>query len=190
GSGTLAQQIQQGAPVDLFISANAEWMDKLEQSGDIHPATREVLVNNELVLIGKKDTEILPFTNAEDFDSTLTVAIGNPDSVPAGNYTKQSLEGLGVWDQIEDNLVLAKDVRQVLTYVETGNADIGYVYKSDALSSDKVEILATVESDLHDPIVYPAALIKASEKEEEAKDFMQFLLSDEAQEIFEQYGFH
>lgn len=190
GSGTLAQQIQQGAPVDIFISANREWMDKLEEDDLVNTSTREDVTGNKIVLItgeaSKIDYKSADEISAADVDQ---IAIGNPESVPAGKYTEEILHNLKKWDELEGKLVRAKDVRQVLTYVETGNADIGFVYESDAMTSDKIKILATVDESLHDPIIYPGAVLADTKHEKEASDFLKFLKTEEAQSILEKYGF-
>ena len=190
GSGSLAQQIQQGAPVDVFISANQEWMDTLEGADHIISATREDITGNKLVLITGKDSPInygsIEDISAKEIDQ---IAIGNPESVPAGMYSEQLLHTLDMWDSLKDKLVLAKDVRQVLTYVETGNVDIGLIYESDALTSDSIKVLATAEDGSHDPIIYPAAALKETKHEKEALDFVRFMASDEAQLIFVKHGF-
>lgn len=191
GSGTLAQQIEQGAPVDLFISANSNWMDHLEEKELILSNSRQNIAENELVIIShiNNHTENLPLT-AEAFHPFEQIAIGNPDSVPAGNYTREALKAANLWDDLEEKAILTKDVRQVLTYVETENADLGFVYKSDALLSEKVKILRAIDAGLHEPIVYPAAVTKESKSAEEAKEFIQYLLQEEARHIFKKYGFH
>jgi len=190
GSGSLAQKIQQGAPVDVFISANLEWMDALVRENLIIGETREEITGNKLVLITGNNSPInyesIDDISAKDIDQ---IAIGNPESVPAGMYSQQLLHTLDIWDSIEDKLVLAKDVRQVLTYVETGNVDIGFIYESDALTSKSIKVLATVEDGLHDPIIYPAAVLIDTKHENEASDFVEFMASDEAQMIFVKHGF-
>lgn len=190
GSGTLAQQIQQGAPVDVFISANQHWMDTLEAENFIQLDTRSNITGNRLVVITSDTSEFkeasMPDILTENIDK---IAIGNPDSVPAGKYTEQMLHALHMWDKLEDNFILAKDVRQVLTYVETGNSGIGFVYESDALTSDTVKVLTAVDGKLHDPILYPGAVLVDSKHSEAAHNFLSFLESDVAQEILENYGF-
>ena len=190
GSGSLAQQIQQGAPVDVFISANQEWMDTLEGADLIIGATREDITGNKLALITGKvspiDYESIDKISAEDIDQ---ISIGNPESVPAGMYSEQLLNKLDMWDSLKDKLVLAKDVRQVLTYVETGNVDIGFIYESDALTSDGIKVLATAEDGSHDPIIYPATVLKDTKHKKEASDFVTFMASDKAQEILVKHGF-
>lgn len=190
GSGTLAQQIQQGAPSDIFISANQDWMDILEKEELIIKDTRTDVTGNTLVLITNESSSI----SYQSFDEISPidldeVAIGNPESVPAGAYTEEVLQNLDIWDKLEEKIVLAKDVRQVLTYVESGNADIGFVYESDALSTEQINILATADEGLHDPIIYPMALVADTNQEEEAKAFANFLETEEAQEILKKHGF-
>lgn len=190
GSGTLAQQIQQGAPIDLFISANQNWMDTLENDNMIDSSTREDMTGNNLVLITHKDSSLsyqsFEEISAEDVDE---IAVGNPESVPAGGYTKDTLTSLGMWESLEDHIILAKDVRQVLTYVETGNADIGFVYESDALTSENIQIVAKAEEGLHEPIVYPVAITNDSKHPEEAQAFLDYMLSEEGQDILAKHGF-
>ena len=190
GSGSLAQQIQQGAPVDVFISANLEHMDTLEKADLIVEATREDITGNKLVLITGKDSPI-DYESIDDIsaENIEQIAIGNPESVPAGMYSEQLLNKLNMWDSLKDKVVLAKDVRQVLTYVETGNVDIGFIYESDALTSNSIKVLATAEDDSHDPIIYPATVIKDTKHEKEATDFVTFMASDEAQKILIKHGF-
>lgn len=190
GSGTLAQQIQQGAPVDIFISANQEWMDTLEKGDLVDTSTREDVTGNKIVLITGADSKI-GYKSADEITKADVdqIAIGNPESVPAGKYTKEILHKLKKWDELEDKLVRAKDVRQVLTYVETGNADIGFVYESDAVTSDKIKILSTVDESLHDPIIYPGAVLAETKHEKEAEEFLKFLGTEKAQNILEKYGF-
>lgn len=190
GSGTLAQQIQQGAPTDVFISANQQWMDTLEEEDLINTSTRSDVTGNNLVLITQKSSSIAYQSFSEIASEDVEkVAIGNPESVPAGKYTEEILHNLNLWDELEDKLVYAKDVRQVLTYVETGNTEIGFVYESDALSSDDIKILATAEKGLHEPIIYPMAVIDDTKHTEEAADFVLFMKTDEAQEILAKHGF-
>lgn len=189
GSGTLSQQIQQGAPVDIFISANEQWMDRLQKEQLIVEHTLTTVAMNELVLIGKFDVK-----NEQTIEQYLTqrdaiIAIGHPDTVPAGKYGKQTLVALNLYDKLKNELILAKDVRQVLTYVESGNADYGFVYKSDALTSKTSDILVTIDEHLHEPIIYPAALLTNAPNEEAANEFLLFLMSEDAKRVFETHGF-
>ncbi|HLR53180.1 MAG TPA: molybdate ABC transporter substrate-binding protein [Pseudogracilibacillus sp.] len=190
GSGKLAQQIQQGAPVDVFVSANEDWMDRLEQESLIETDTKEDVVGNELVLIAKKGSNF-NYSSMEDIDKTELddIAIGMPESVPAGAYTKQTLQATEQWDDLEDLFIYAKDVRQVLTYVESGNADVGFVYESDAETSDQVEVLATADSVNIDSIVYPGGVTASSTNKSEAEAFLTFLQTEEVQDVLDKYGF-
>ncbi|WP_077329788.1 molybdate ABC transporter substrate-binding protein [Virgibacillus siamensis] len=189
-SGKLAQQIQQGAPVDVFLSADEKRMDLLASQDMIVPDTRTNFTRNKLVLIANKNSAIqintlknLPQTNVSQ------IAIGNPKSVPAGTYTKQALENVGIWDSLAEKFVYAKDVRQVLTYVESGNTDLGFVYASDLKRSGLVKGISKINADLYDPIVYPAAVTASSETKKQAKSFIQFLKSDKAQTVLSDAGF-
>ena len=185
GSGSLQHQIQNGAPADLFISAAIEPFETLLDEGLIEEKANSNLLSNELVLITGKQTGI---EGLENLVSVSKIAIGSPDSVPAGKYAKQSLEALGLWGTIEDKLIFAKDVTQVLTYVETGNVEAGLVYATDAKSSSKVKVI-DIPDDTHDEIIYPAGVISSSKQKEKAKKFYAYLQSDRSLEIFEKYGF-
>ncbi|MDF1508737.1 molybdate ABC transporter substrate-binding protein [Robertmurraya sp. DFI.2.37] len=189
-SGTLAQQIQQGAPADAFLSADQKWMDTLEKESLILPETRVDFTGNKLVLISQKDHN-LTISSFEDLIPAEIgdLAIGNPESVPAGTYAKEVLTKLNKWEDLEKHLILAKDVRQVLTYVESGNTELGIVYSSDASISDQVKIIAEASSDWHTPVIYPAAVTADSKNADSAKLFIEFLQTEEAQNILNQFGF-
>jgi molybdate transport system substrate-binding protein len=190
GSGTLAQQIRQGAPVDAFISANEEWMDALEKEKRIIPATRKNIAANKMVMVAGKNSHLGYRTPGDIAAKEIgRIAIGNPETVPAGKYAKDILQHLNKWDEWEKKLILAKDVRQVLAYVETGNADIGFVYASDAQASEKIQVLAVVDESLHEAIMYPAAVLANTKHEKEAEAFLNFLRTETAGNIFERYGF-
>ena len=188
GSGALQQQISQGAPVDVFVSAAEDKFQVLVDDGLIDKNDGTNLVGNELVLVVPKDSNI-GINGFEDLAKAGKIALGTPESVPAGQYGKDTLKSLNLWNTVEDKVIYAKDVRQVLTYVETNNVDAGIVYKTDALTSDKVEIAATAEENTHDPIVYPAGIIKDSTHYSEAKTFYDYLQMDAAIRTLEQYGF-
>src|SRR5690625_3134360 len=155
GSGKLAQQIQQGAPVDVFISANENWLDTLLEEGLIDADTTTDVTGNKLVLIAGNNTT-LEYDSFSDINvkELSNIAVGKPESVPAGEYTQKALETIDKWEEIKPFIVYAKDVRQVLTYVEKGYAEIGFVYESDALSLDKVVILTESNPNEHDLIIY------------------------------------
>ncbi|OKO97216.1 Molybdenum ABC transporter, periplasmic molybdenum-binding protein ModA [Geobacillus proteiniphilus] len=187
-SGALQKQISEGAPVDLFFSAAAESFEELKKEGLIDSKHEKTVLANELVLIVPKQGEGA-IQSLDDITRAKRVAIGIPESVPAGMYAKQTLEKAGLWEQVKAKLVYAKDVRQVLTYVETGNVDAGFVYRTDALVSDKVKIAASVPSGMHDPIVYPLGVVKTSKHLKEARELYDYLTSEQALQIFEQHGF-
>ncbi|SHI20081.1 molybdate ABC transporter substrate-binding protein [Desulfosporosinus lacus] len=188
-SGTLQQQIEQGAPVDLFISAGKTQMDALEQKNLLLKESKVDLVGNELVLVTGKDNNKV--TSLEDLTKPDVdkISIGTPESVPAGKYAQESLTNLKLWDALKPKFVLAKDVTQVLNYVETGNVEAGLVYKSDAQGSAKVKVVSVVPESSHKAIVYPAAVISATKNKQVTEDFLKYLESSEAQQIFVKYGF-
>ena len=187
-SGTLAREIEQGAPVDLFLSAAAKPMDDLQSKGLIIEATRENILHNSLVLIAPPDSKLQGPEGLADRSARI-IAVGDPASVPAGQYAQQTLNALHLSDQVKGKLVLGKDVRQVLTFVETGNADAGFVYATDARVSGRVRVIATIPESAHDPIVYPAAVVKTSANQEAARTFIEFLGSSEAKAIFTRNGY-
>lgn len=189
-SGSLQQQIEQGAPADIFISAAAAQMNVLKDKGLILEDTNKMLLENKVVLIVPKDSTSV--TSFEDLagDKIKKVALGEPASVPAGKYANEVLTKLNILDKVQPKVVQAKDVREVLTWVETGNADAGVVYETDAKVSDKVKIAAAAPEKSHSPVVYPAAVIKDSKNIDAAKEFLQFLSGDKAKAVFEKFGFH
>ena len=187
-SGTLAAQIDQGAPVDVFISAASKPMDDLTASGLIIAGTCRNLLRNTLVLIAPLNSQLHDFQGLTD-KSIRLIALGDPTSVPAGQYGKQTLSSFHLWERLSAKFVLGKDVRQVLTYVETGNADAGLVYATDAQASWKVRVVATAPESTHDPIVYPVAVVKGSRNEEASRRFVEFLRTPIAQAIFVKHGF-
>ena len=189
-SGSLQRQIEQGAPVDIFISAAPEQIDTLEKKGLIIDETRRDLLKNQMVLIVPQNNN----QNQIDFKSLLKneiekIAIGELKSVPAGKYAREVLTSLGIFKIVEPKLIYAKDVRQVLSYVETGNVDAGIVYRSDTKITDRVTVAAIAPEDSHSPIVYPIAVIKDSKNIAAAKQFIQYTLSEPATTEFKKYGF-
>ena len=187
-SGSLQQQIEQGAPCDLFISAGEKQMTALEEEGLLLDGTNKDLVKNSLVLITSNDSEISSIDSLNS-DAVSKIALGEPSSVPAGKYADETLTSLAIKDSLNNKLVFAKDVKEVLAWTASGNADAGFVYLSDALSSDGVKIVETISEEYHSPITYPVAIIKDSDDIDAAKAFEDFLFTDEAQEIFEKYGY-
>lgn len=187
-SGPLQKQIEEGAPVDLFISAGKSQMDALAEKALIVDASRKDLLGNELVLVAKKDSKLTGFEGLTD-PGVAKISIGTPDTVPAGKYAQEALTSLKLWDKLQPKLVLANDVRQVLTYVETGNVDAGMVYRSDVMVGKEIKVVAAAPDDSHKPIVYPMAVIKSTKHQKETEAFAAFLAGDEAARVFTKYGF-
>jgi len=192
-SSTLAKQIDNGAPADIYISANKKWMDYLEEKKMIEPGTRIDLLSNRIVLIVPAGSSVDHIAIAPGFDllpfiGDSRLSMGDPDHVPAGIYGKQALESLGVWAAVESHVARAKDVRAALALVEQGEAPLGLVYATDAAISKKVRVVGTFPETSHPPIVYPVAIVAG--KQSPATDrFMALLQSPEAKSIFEKYGF-
>ncbi|HWQ76376.1 MAG TPA: molybdate ABC transporter substrate-binding protein [Syntrophomonas sp.] len=189
-SGALQQQIEQGADVDLFLSAATKQMDQLKDKEMIMEDTERDLLGNQLVLVVPADSSI----DLKDFNGVTNVdvkklALGEPKSVPAGQYAEEVFTKLGILDSIKSKVVYAQNVTEVLTWVETGNADAGVVYASDAKNSSQVKVVAAAAEDTHSPIVYPAAVLKASKNADDAKTFLEYLGGSEAKTVFEKYGF-
>lgn len=187
-SGTLAREIEQGAPVDALFFAGPKQIEQLQTQSLLLPGTGKDLLRNSLVLVAPPDSAVRGF---DDLASTSVrlVALGDPASVPAGQYGEQTLKALHLYDRISAKIVLGKDVRQVLTYVETSNADAGLVYATDARISSKVRVIAVAPESSHDPILYPVAVIKSSRNVEAARAFLEFLSSPAARATFIRYGF-
>lgn len=186
-SGALKQQVVNGAPVDIFISAAAAPMDELERIGLIDPASRFVMAGNTLVLIASPSEKDL--SGFAGLAGVRTIAIGEPKSVPAGAYAIEVFDHFDMSSSVRDKLVSAKDVRQVLVYVESGNAEAGIVYGSDALGSHSVRTVAVAPPDSHTKIEYPAAVIVASRHRAAGEEFLAFLRSPSAQSVFQAAGF-
>ncbi len=189
-SGALQTQIEQGAPVDIFISAAQKQMDALEDQNLLLEGSRINLLENKVVLIVPKDSA-LGLKSFDDLakDDVKTVAMGDPASVPAGQYGEDLLTNLGIKGAVEAKANLGTDVRQVLTWVETGEVDAGIVYATDAATSDKVTVVCEAPSDSVKRIIYPVAILKASKAAEQAKSFNDYLKTDECIALFEKYGF-
>jgi molybdate transport system substrate-binding protein len=189
-SGKLQTQIEQGAPADLFVSAAQKQMDALEKQALIRKATRLDLLENQLVLVMLQDSKLTARGFADlTADSVKKIGIGAPESVPAGQYAKEVLINLKIWDQLREKLVLGINVRSVLTYVETGNVTAGIVYRTDAAISNRVKIVAAAPKGSHQPIIYPAAVLTNAKQPRAAAEFLKYLTSDAAKKIFNKYGF-
>ncbi len=190
GSSALARQIEQGAPADIFVSANVEWMDFLEDQDLVDPETRRVLAGNRLVVIGPEDHS-LEWT-LESFQSALgpqgRLAMALVNAVPAGIYGKAALNTLGLWSDLAPSVVQTDNVRAALRLVALGEAELGVVYATDALLDTSVHVLATFNPELHAPVRYPAALVTDSQHPDAAA-VLDFLETPAAQAIFAAHGF-
>ncbi|CAI1559196.1 Molybdate-binding periplasmic protein precursor [Serratia quinivorans] len=192
-SSTLARQIEQGAPADLFISADQQWMDYAIDKQQMVKDTRYTLLGNELVLIAAKDAKQAKITLDKQTDWTKLLnggrlSVGDPDHVPAGIYAKEALQNLGAWTALEPKLARANNVRSAMTLVERGEAPLGIVYGSDAVASDKVSVVAIFPEDSHKPVEYPMAIVKGHQTPA-VSAFYSYLKSPEAAAIFKHYGF-
>jgi molybdate transport system substrate-binding protein len=189
-SGTLQKQIESGAPVDVFASAGAKQMDQLASKGVIDATTRKDFAGNHLVLIVlSARSGISSFSDLSKAE-VKKIAAGNPKTVPAGQYTEQTLTQLKLLPQIQPKLIYAEDVRQVLDYVIRDEVDAGVVYSSDAqVAGDKVRVAAQAPDDSHDRILYPIAVLKESRKRDAARKFIDLVLSSEGQSILAKQGF-
>jgi molybdate transport system substrate-binding protein len=187
-SGAMAKQINEGAPADLFISANQKWMTFLRDEQRIAPTTEKNLAGTTLVFVGKKNPAV---TAMADIVKLKQIAIGSPKSVPAGEYAAQAMERAGIYAQLERDkqLVLAKDVRQALTYAERGETEGAFVYRTDALLATNAIILFEVPQNLYDRVTYPIALTVDGAKKPEAMAFYAFLTGPEAMHVLARYGF-
>ncbi len=188
-SGALQQQIEQGAPVDVFFSAAAKQMDALQQKKLLVPGTRRTLLTNRLVLITPRNAPALTSFRNLASAQVQRIAIAEPRSVPAGQYAKELLTNLKIFDSLKSKLVYGNNVRQVLSYVESGNVEAGIVYTTDAKQANAIRVGATAPSNLHSSILYPVAALKDSRNIAAARDFVQFLSSTQARAVFERYGF-
>lgn len=189
-SGDLQTQIENGLETDVFMSASNKQMNALIEKGIIDNSTVKKSIQNKLVLIAPSDstTNVTSFEGLKDVEGTI--AIGDPESVPAGQYAEESLTKLGVWDAVQSKLSLGTSVTAVLNQVADGSAEFGIVYTTDAKSNDKVKIIAEAPEDsLEKPIVYPVGMIKDAKDADAAQKFIEFLQSQEAQEVFKDYGF-
>jgi molybdate transport system substrate-binding protein len=189
-SSALAKQIEQGAPAEIFFSADTDWMDYLQQKNLIDAASRKILLGNRLVLIGAPDSKPLAITPHFDLAGALgdgKLALADPASVPAGKYGKASLTALGVWDSVAAHVAPAENVRVALEYVARGEAPYGIVYATDARVAPQVKVAGIFPENTHPAIVYPVALTKTATPW--ARDFLVFLSGPEARAIFDKAGF-
>jgi molybdate transport system substrate-binding protein len=188
-SGTLLQQIKNGAPVDVFASADEETMDKAEKQGLIAKGTRKDFASNTLVLIVPASSE-MKIASIKDLASlgVKRIAVGNPEFVPAGHYTKRALSAYGLWDKLSSKFIYAENVRQVLDYVKRGEVDAGFIYITDAATAgDKVKVAGEVSK--AGPISYPIAVVKNSKDKQAAVKFAEYVTGEKGREILSKHGF-
>jgi molybdate transport system substrate-binding protein len=188
-SGVLQQQIEQGAPADIFISASPREMNALAAAGLLLAGSRANLLRNTLVLVCPASFKGISGFGDLTQARVKRIAMANPESVPAGMYAEQSLKYFHLYARLKPKLILAQDVRQALAYVETGDVDAGIVYLTEARLSNKVKVAAEAPKASHTPIVYPVAIIMGSPHVDAAQKFLEFLKSSEARQVFEREGF-
>ena len=192
-SSVLARQIDQGAPADLFISADQQWMDDVVGKNSVVTRTRYTLLGNDLVLIAPKSdaAKTVTINNQTDWKRLLKgerLAVGDPDHVPAGIYAKEALQKLGAWDALSPQLAPANNVRAALALVERNETPYGIVYGSDAVVSEKVQVVGRFPEDSHKPVEYPMAIVK-DHQNATVEAFYNYLQGPDAAAVFKQYGF-
>nr|WP_303182987.1 molybdate ABC transporter substrate-binding protein [Lachnoclostridium phocaeense] len=188
-SGKLQTQLEEGLEADVFMSAATQQMDALTEEGFVDGESVTDLLENQIVLITSAENE-LGLAEFTDITKADTIAIGDPASVPAGQYAQEALTSLGIWDEVLAKSSLGTNVTEVLNWVAEGSAQAGIVYATDAATTDNVKVIAQApEGSLAEPAIYPVGLVSASAHQEEAQAFLDFLQSDEAMAVFEAYGF-
>lgn len=189
-SSTLARQIREGAPADVFLSADEAQMDSLEKAGFLAPGTRRSILSNTLVIVVPADATTPP-VSARDLTASNVqrIALGEPASVPAGVYSKKFFEGIGIWALVAPKVIPTESVRATLAAVESGNVDAGVVYRTDALTSKRVRIAFEVPVASGPAISYPFALVKGAPRAAAARKFLEYLSSRAARGVFVRYGF-
>lgn len=185
-SGALAKQIENGAPCDVYFSANVEWVDYLKGKNMLDAPSIATFAYNELVFVGKPDLKVSSLKDVAKLDK---VAIGSPKSVPAGQYAAEAIKKAGLDAQLEKKLVMAKDVRECLMYADRGEVNGAFVYKTDAAMAQHVRILFVVPQDLYPRVTYPVAITTNGSRKAEAAAFLKYLQSPEAKAVLAKYGF-
>jgi len=189
-SSELARQIDEGAPADIFFSADLEKMDILAKKGRIDSATRRNLLSNQLVLVVPSDSKVAVRSPKDLLRPEMQrIALAQPETVPVGIYSRKYLESEGLWEGVASKIVPVLDVRATLAAVESGNVDAGFVYKTDAAISKKVKVVYEVPIDKGPKILYPVAVVRESKRKETARDFLQFVYGKTGKSTFEKYGF-
>ncbi len=188
-SSTLARQIEEGAPADVFFSADLAQMDNLDKNGRLEPGTRKNLLSNQLVIVVPSDSKLAIASPKDLLKSEVKrIALAEPP-VPVGAYSSKYLEAEGLWDNIKPKVVPVQDVRATLASVESGNVEAGFVYKTDAAVSKKVKIVYEVPVDKGPKIIYPVAIVKESKRKDTARDFLNYVQTPAGKELFKKYGF-
>ena len=189
-SNGLARQIEEGAPADIFFSADLPQMDTLDKNGRLEPGTRKNLLSNQLVIIVPADSKLVLSSPKDLLKADVKkIALAEPSSVPVGVYTSKYLTDEGLWEQVKSKVVPVQDVRATLASVESANVEAGFVYKTDAAVSKKVKIVYEVPIDKGPRITYPVAVVKESKRKDAAHDFMNYLQSPVNRDVFKKYGF-
>ena len=185
-SGALAMQIENGAPVDIFLSANREWVDYLQKKKLLEEASIGTFAYNTLVFAGTSKAGV---TGMRDLPRLGRIAIGSPKSVPAGEYAVEALKNAGIDRQLAKKLVMARDVRECLAYAEEGEVDGAFVYRTDAIQAKRARILFVVPQELHPRVTYPMGLTVGGARKSDAQAFYRYLQSGEAKAVLVKYGF-
>ncbi|SNX53343.1 molybdate ABC transporter substrate-binding protein [Thermoanaerobacterium sp. RBIITD] len=189
GLGTLQQQIEQGAPCDILLGPGEKQWNTLRSENLIDKATEKKILSDKLVLITPKDSQKVKSFEDLALPEVNKIAIGDPAVVPGGEWAKKALTSLGLFEKVNSKFILAKDVQQVRTYVETENVDAGFIWKSNATNDNKIRVAAEVPENSCPPIFFRGAVINNSKEKETALDFLNYLKGQEASEIFKKYGF-
>lgn len=187
-SGKLQSQIEEGASVDVFMSAAMKQMDELNKKDLIDKDSIVQLLENKIVLVVPKNST-KGISTFQDILKADKIAVGDPASVPAGQYAKEALSNLKIWDEVSSKASLGTNVTEVLNWIAEGSADAGIVYSTDAASNKKVKITAEAPEGTVSKVIYPVGIVKASKDKDGAKKFVEFLETDEAKKVFESYGF-
>ena len=188
-SRALAQQIARGANPDLYLAAGQPPMDILVEGGHVAADGVVRLLSNKIVLITGRDVPSIGDINALADADLERIVMPDPEIAPAGNYARIALQNLGLWERMQPRIVFANDVRATLTYVQTGNADAGFLYQTDAATADDVAVLDIVPVDSYADVVYPAAVVQSGKNDEGARAMLEFLKSEAGKEIFRRHGF-
>lgn len=187
-AGVLQKQLEQGVVADLFISASPKQINELQSKRLVVPATRRILVSDKLVLVVPKDSK-LPIESFQDLTKVTKFGMGEPGTVPAGQYASECLKNIGIWEAVKDKAVQAKDVRTIIAYVESENVDAGIAFSTVAALSNKVKVVAVAPDGSHAPVTFPAIIMANSKHHQETEAFLNYLCGSQSGAIFTKYGF-